>query len=65
MRKTRKQKSVATINWWCRICWYRGKTDVDYNEIQGFTIEGIRIKIEGLHRTVCENGEVRLSGSPK
>lgn len=59
-RKKQKLNRFITIKWWCRICWYRGKTDVDFDEIEGFTMEGIRLKIEGVHRTVCEKGEVKI-----
>lgn len=58
--KAKKSNTGYTIKWWCRICWYRGKTDVDFDEIEGFTMEGIRLKIEGVHRTVCEKGEVKI-----
>lgn len=60
VRQKKIKDRFAIISWWCRVCWYRGKTTVDYEEITGFNMEGIRLKIEGLHRLVCEKAEVRL-----
>ncbi len=53
------KRQPIRIHWYCRTCWQQGISEIQKEEIDGFTLEGIRLKIQGFHH--CSQPDVRLA----
>lgn len=58
-------RRIESISFWCRVCWFRGALDVEWQILHGKTLEDIRLMCNEAHAKQCPTADVRLGNATK
>lgn len=60
-------RHIETVSFWCRHCWTKGALNIEWQQLEGKTLEDIRLMCNTAHGSSghCKNPDVRLGDATK
>jgi len=58
-------RRIEVISFWCCACWFRGALNVEWQVLEGKTLEDVRLMCNDAHKKTCTKADVRLGNATK